>query len=108
MKFENCSAENLRAVWENEKEAHIEIGDDILGFSGLNDDYFSTPKEVPPTPIAFFKDNFVKLIYHSSDDLKGRWMRFVLFVYATGGKILFTKRFEGLYDAHVVWSHPKV
>ncbi len=107
MKFKDSSPEELRDIWENRKEFHLEVTEDILGFSNLGADYFTSPKEVPPTPIAFFKENFVQLIYHSSDDWKGRWMRFLLFVYASSGKIFYTKKSDDIYDAHVVWEKYK-
>ena len=102
MRFEECSPEELRSIWENRCESDLEVSEDILGFSTFGADYFSIPREVAPTPIAFFKDNFVQLIYHSPVNWKGRWMRFLLFVYASGGKILYTIKNDS-YNAHVRW-----
>lgn len=101
MEFEKLTPEQLREIWDKTKNITIEVKEEIVGFSTIN--VGKTPIEVPPTPLAFFKENFVQIILHTSDDFKGRWIRFVLFVYAKGGKIFFTKNALGNYDAEIRW-----
>ena len=104
MNFTDINESTLREILEKQQGIEIEVSEAILGFSEIDKNYFSRPREVPPTPVAFIKESFVKLIFQSANDVKGRWMRFVLFVYATNGKILFTKKSNDVYNAQVLWS----
>jgi hypothetical protein len=104
MNFEEITPEVLRKIWTKRAESTIQVSKEILNFSDSDDSYFKSPKEVPPTPIAFFEKNFIEIIYHSSDDLQGRWMRFVLYVYVAGGKIMYEKLSDGMFSAQVIWG----
>lgn len=104
MNFEEIKPEDLRKIWTERKQSTIQVSKEILNFSDLDDSYFLTSKEVSSTPIAFFEKNFIEIIYHSSNDLKGRWMRFVLYVYAAGGKILYKNQLDTMFTAQVVWG----
>lgn len=102
-KFEGIIDGELLDIVKNKKECHIEVSESLVGFSQLTCVDFSSPREVPPTPMVFFKEHFTQIVIHTRNDLKGTWDRFVLFVYAAGGKIFFKKISEDSYDAHVVW-----
>ena len=54
MDFEGIKPEDLRKIWTERKESTIQVSTEILNFSDLDNSYFLTSKEVPPTPIAFF------------------------------------------------------
>ena len=104
MRLTDRNHSELNQICTERRNCEIEVSDEILGFSSLTSTDFSKSTEVPPTSTAFLEKHFVNLILHCPNDLKGSWMRFVLFVYADGGKIFFTKADDNYYKAAIQWK----
>lgn len=105
MEFEKITPEYLRRIWIDKKESTIIIPIDYLNLTNLEPTYFDVPKELAPSPIALLEKNFVEIIYHSSNDLNGRWIRFALYVYAAGGRILYKNESYNKFSAHITWDN---
>jgi len=103
MEFEEITEAALSDIWNNRREFHVVVPESLVGFSKLMTTDFLSPTEVPPTSIPFVPENFVHVVMHSTNDVKGRWIRFVLFVYAVE-KIRFKNTTDEAYEAHIVWK----
>ncbi len=103
--FETITEQQISEMLTKRKEQKILIDESVVKFrtSNLNID-FSSPLEVPPSPTLLASDLIAKIILHSDESIRGKYNRFVIAVYAFGGKIFYTSKDSDEYEAHIVWS----
>lgn len=98
---------NEKEMWElilHKKELSLIISDRITKFSSdIPNVDFSSEKEVPPTSIILTREGMAQVLYYSGSDIEGRYIRFVVFIYALGGKIFYKDLRNGFYKARVSW-----
>ena len=103
-KLEDLSRDEINNMFEKKVNTTIEIPLSIARFKAeIPDVDFSISKEVPPTPIILTPDGIAQIVVHGGNDLKGRFMQLVVFVYALNGKIFYTELKNGSYKAEIRW-----
>lgn len=103
-KLEDLSRDEINNMFENKINTTIEIPSSIARFKEeIPNVDFSIPKEVPPTPVILTPDGIAQVVVHGSNDLKGKFMQIVVFVYTLNGKIFYTELADGNYKAEIKW-----
>jgi hypothetical protein len=104
IQFEQLNEEEMWEAIRHKKELSLIISDRITNFSSnIPDVDFSSEKEVPPTSIIFTREGMAQVIYYSGSDIEGKYIKFVVFIYACGGKIFYKDLRNGFYEARVSW-----
>ncbi|TKJ37053.1 MAG: hypothetical protein CEE38_09120 [Planctomycetes bacterium B3_Pla] len=104
LSFETIDEQQLSEMLRNRKELRFLISESVVKFgTTIPSVDFSSPQEIPPTPVIFTPDLLAQVIVHAGADLDGKYTRFVVTVYACGGKIFYTSIGSGKYEAHVEW-----
>ena len=99
--FEDLNAGKIADLYRNKKEADIEVSTEVTGFGNSED--FNIPKEVPPSPMILTKEGLTEVILHGGTGIKSLFMQFVVFSYAYGGRIYYSKLPSGKLLAKLSW-----
>jgi len=103
--FDDFDEEMMIDIIEQRKNISIKISDEITKFSKeIPNVDFSSETEVPPTKMILSREGLAQIILHTTPDVRGRFTRFVVFVYAFGGKIFYKKIDENYFEAKLEWS----
>jgi len=83
----------------------ISIGETVFHYGdkypGID---FSTPQEVPPKPAILKANDMTHVICGNDPSLAGKYIRFMVLVYALGGKIYYRSIGSDRYHAEVKWQ----
>ena len=108
-RFDAVTPYRLGKIWTNAEDVHFQITDSCLGFrkAFANVD-FSSPREVPPSPVAISGDVIARLLISGANDCHSKHALLVLSVYAAGGKVWY-KDFDDSdsntdFDMHITWQ----
>lgn len=101
--FQSIPPQTLSELIHGKRPFEVEIPDSVTNFKSHGD--FSSPKEVPPTPLILTAEGIAQVLVHSGNGLGGLYTQFVVFVYALGGKIHYTALPSGNYRAVVSWPN---
>ncbi len=102
--FDNLDEEVLDDIIINQKNVSIKISDEVTGFSkNIPHVDFGPGEEIPPLKVYLTKDNVSLIRALSATDIKGKYIRFYITVYALNGKIIFKKHDDKYYEAEVKW-----
>jgi len=94
----------LTGIIRSRQDAIIEVDDETLGFSeDLPNTDFSEAREIAPTSGSYTREMVAAALASPPTDLKGCYLRFVMFVYATGGKITYKSADKAVYEVVVTW-----
>ena len=101
------SNEELSQLLDGKNKFEIEISESVAQFKSgvLANLDFSKPQEIPPTPMILCAEGIAQVLVYGGNDLKGKYMAFVVFVYALSGKIHYTELSPSNYKAVVTWPH---
>lgn len=103
--FDDFNEEMMLDIIQQRKNISIKISDDLTGFTKeIPDVDFSREKEIPPTKMILTREGLSQIMYYTTPDVRGRYNRFVVFVYAFGGKIFYKKLDEHYFEAKLEWS----
>ena len=92
--FDKLSEKEMWNVILHKKELTLTISDQIIKLP-------SNVEEVPPPLIS--EHELAQAFYYSAQGMEGRYIRFVVFIYALGGKIVYKDLRNGSYEAKVSW-----
>jgi hypothetical protein len=102
--FETIAESQLAQMLRQPQELKLLISEVVVRFkTHIPQVSFADPTEVPPTSAIFTPEGLAQVIAHGGNDLNGKYIRFVVTVYAYGGKILYRSASPSEYEAHVVW-----
>jgi hypothetical protein len=102
--FEDLNEEMMLDIIEEQRDISIKVSDELTNFSyEIFDVDSSEEKEVPPTQMIFSREGIAEIILHTTPDVRGRFTRFVVFVYAFGGKIFYKKINDHYFEAKLKW-----
>ena len=103
--FDDLNEEMMLDIIDQRKNISIKISDEITKFSKeIPDVDFSKEREVPPTKMILTREGLSQIILYTTPDVRGRFTRFVVFVYAFDGKIFYKKIDESYFEAKLEWS----
>lgn len=106
LSFESINESQLTEILKHHKDLKLSINESIVKFkTSIPEVDFTSPQEVRPTPIALAPESLAQIIINSGDDLKGKYIRLVLTVYALGGIIQYTSIDSDNYEAHIIWPN---
>lgn len=104
LSLKKITQEEITSIFNGKRNSALEIPSEIAKFKehipGVD---FSQPKEVPPSPVILNAEGIAQAIVYGGNDLNGKYLRLVVFVYALGGKIFYTELNAGSYKAEIVW-----
>ncbi len=104
-KLSEISEQELMNIINCNTEMDIEISEEVTNFKkSISTVNFSTPREVRPTPIILTEEGIAQVLFYSGNNLSGKYVKLVVFVYALGGKILYSNLSQGNYKAEIKWS----
>jgi len=102
--FDDFNEEMMLDIIEQRKDISIKVSEELTKFSqDLPDVDFSEEKEVPPTQMILSREGLAQIIFHTTPDIRGRFTRFVVFVYVFGGKIFYKKLNDYFFEAKLEW-----
>lgn len=103
--FEEIDENKMSNIIDQRIDLSIKISDDITKFSKVIQKIdFSEEREVPPTSLILTREGLAEAMHHAPRDNNGKFMQFVVFIYAFNGKIFYKKLDNGFYEARVVWQ----
>ncbi len=59
------------------------------------------PFTTPPSPVILTRQNLGQAFAYSTDDWKGRWLRFFLLTYFYKGQIWYRRQEDGTFEVQV-------
>lgn len=100
----SISSSILTGIIRSRQDAIVEVDEEIVDFSrDLPNTDFSIAIEVPPTSGSYTHEMIAAALSSPPTDLSGCFIRFVMFVYATGGKITYKRLPNDSYETTVTW-----
>ncbi len=103
--FETVGEQQLSEMLRDRKELKLVISESVVKFgTTIPNVDFSSPQEVPPSSVIFTPDLLAQIIVKTGTDLDGKYIRFVVTVYACGGRIFYKSIGSGKYEACVEWT----
>lgn len=102
--LKDLSHNEIKDMFKNKINTTIEIPLAIARFKvEIPNVDFSVAREIPPTPMILTPDGIAQVVVHGSNDLEGKFLQLVVFVYASSGKIFYTELKNGNYKAEIKW-----
>lgn len=102
--LKTLSIEDIRLILNEKKNINIVIPGEILDFEKSFPDLdFTQPQEIQPTLIILAADGIAQVLIRKENNINGVYIQIVVFVYALGGKIFYTKLSNGDYEAEIKW-----
>jgi hypothetical protein len=102
MDFSKMTVEEMNSIIEEKKEVDIIVNYETVLSSDSKID-LTKPRELPPTTLILTAEGLAQLLVHGPPDEKGRWMIFVAYTYALGGRVLLSKHGQAHILANIRW-----
>jgi hypothetical protein len=103
-KFNYEPASTFKSLIASRTPFEIEIEESITNFkTTVPNTNFQNPTEVPPTPVMLTQSIVNEIMLHAPSTIEGKYVLFVVFVYATGGKIHYSNCGALLYNGTITW-----
>lgn len=103
--FESIPVKERFAIPQERRSITFTALRTTLGFETIERDLAGTGVTylftTPPSPIILNQENIGKAFAYSSDDWRGRWIRFFLLTYFYEGQIWFRKLDEQTFEVQV-------
>lgn len=97
-------AEGLAGIIRQGEDSIFVVEGDPLDFAKrLPNTDFTSAIEIPPTLGSYSKDMVAAALASPASDFSGYFTRFVMFVYATGGKVTYKSQDKRSYEVTVTW-----
>lgn len=105
MKLSQLSPTDLATLLQNRTPATFEAEDDIFPVQGVTAAALGQPLtqefEVPPSGLS--RELLVAVLAHTTDDLRGRWLRLVAIVYWNNGRVRYRQLSHGAFEASITY-----
>lgn len=103
--FNDIKEGEMIDIIDRRTDLSFRVSDELTRFSqdipGVD---FSQEREVPPTSLILTREGLAEILLHAAPDARGRFMQFIVFIYAFGGRVFYRKLETGFYEAKVVWE----